>query len=225
MALTLAQRISFEHVGSTWVEQQKLLASDGQVTDFFGQSVAISGDRAIIGAWGDGDNGHRSGSAYIFEQVGGMWVEQQKLIASDGQANDRFGLSVAISDDSAIAGANGDDDNGSLSGSAYAYHVPSFTLRLKSLTRSATGTKKVKLKWTVADINKGKLDFYVDETPDGSYLKRTKNDGKIKLKLPSNQFPGDGPFAIHACAKNSTIICSNVIIADFTGVAPRPERA
>ena len=111
----------FEHVGGTWVEQQELTPSDGQIGDEFGWSVAISGDHAIIGAREDDDNGSSSGSAYIFERMGGIWVEQQKLTPSDGQVLDEFGWSVAISDNRAIVSTYLDDDNGSSSGSAYIF--------------------------------------------------------------------------------------------------------
>ncbi len=113
----------------TWVgaatgslpEQTKLLASDGNDNDYFGRSVSMSGEYAIIGANGDDDNGINSGSAYMFKRDGESWSEQAKLVASDGDVNDWFGESVSISGDYAIVGAVGDDDNGSLSGSAYIF--------------------------------------------------------------------------------------------------------
>ena len=210
----------FERVAGTWTQQQKLLASDGQEGDYFGASALISGDDVIVGTIYDDDNGTDSGSAYVFERVAGTWVERPKFLASDGQAGDIFGFAVSISGDNFIVGALGDDDKGTNAGAAYAYDLPSFTLTLKKLIRTTSSTKKVKLKWNPATVNKGKLDFYVDELPDRSPLKRTANDGKLKLKLPTNQFPSDGPFAIQACEKKSTTICSNVIIADFSGVAP-----
>ena len=49
-----------------WSEQQKLTASDGASTDYFGFSVSISGDTAVIGAYQDDDNGDASGSAYVY---------------------------------------------------------------------------------------------------------------------------------------------------------------
>ena len=49
------------------------------------------------------------------------WIEMQKLLASDGEANDEFGLSVSISGDTALIGAFKDSDNGQYSGSAYVF--------------------------------------------------------------------------------------------------------
>ncbi|MCK5077258.1 MAG: hypothetical protein KAR38_12830, partial [Calditrichia bacterium] len=111
----------FEFDGSSWVQQQKLLANDGAQDDYFGTSVSINGDTAIVGAIFDDDNGSSSGSAYIFDFDGSTWTQQQKLTAGDGAAGDRFGGSVSISGNTVIVGAAGDDDNGSSSGSAYIY--------------------------------------------------------------------------------------------------------
>ena len=111
----------FARSGSSWTEVAKLTASDGAAYDLFGGKVSISGDYAIVGAYGDDDNGSDSGSAYIFARSGSSWTEVAKLTASDGAADDYFGSTVSISGDYAIVGAYGDDDNGSLSGSAYIF--------------------------------------------------------------------------------------------------------
>ena len=104
-----------------WTEQAKLTASDGASSDYFGSSVSIDGDRAVIGAYFDDDNGSYSGSAYVYVRSNGVWREQQKLTASDGAAGDYFGHSVSIDGDTAVIGAYFDDDNGSSSGSAYIF--------------------------------------------------------------------------------------------------------
>jgi lysophospholipase L1-like esterase len=111
----------FRYDGSSWVEESKLAASDGEADDWFGVSVAVSGDTAVVGASGGDDNGTDSGSAYVFHYDGSSWIEQPKLTASDGAALDGFGLRVAVSGDTAVVGASGDDDNGENSGSAYVF--------------------------------------------------------------------------------------------------------
>ena len=127
--------ISYIYDGSSWhvlamdgedggfaiEEVDKLLASDGAEGDRFGIEVAISGDYAIVGAYGDDYNGYRTGSAYVFERGGGSWIQVAKLTAGDGAEGDYFGTAVAISGDYAIVGAYNDDDNGSNSGSAYVF--------------------------------------------------------------------------------------------------------
>ena len=81
--------------------EAKLLPSDGAAGDRFGHSVSISGDVALVGAYGSG-----SGSAYVFRWNGSSWVEEQKLLPSDGAAEDWFGYSVSISGNVALVGAD-----------------------------------------------------------------------------------------------------------------------
>ena len=82
-----------------WTEQDKLLSSDGAEADYLGHSVSIDDDYAIVGAYGDSDNGYYSGSAYVFTRSGNVWTEQAKLIASDGAHADSFGYSQSKSRD------------------------------------------------------------------------------------------------------------------------------
>lgn len=111
----------FVRSGSTWSQQAKLTASDGYASDYFGFSVSISGDTAVIGAYGEDDMGSSAGAAYVFVRSGSTWSQQAKLTASDGYGSDYFGYSVSIDGDSAIVGAYLDDDMGSSSGSAYVF--------------------------------------------------------------------------------------------------------
>ena len=66
--------------------ETKLLPSDGAADDWFGYAVSVSGDVALVGAVEDDDNGVDSGSAYVFRWNGSNWVQEQKLLASDGAA-------------------------------------------------------------------------------------------------------------------------------------------
>lgn len=98
-----------------WNEIIKAVATDREANDFFGYSVAISGDYVIVGAWLEnhdttgGNNLTDAGSAYLFKNNAGIWSEIQKLVASDRGANDQFGYSVAISGDVALVGAGFED--------------------------------------------------------------------------------------------------------------------
>ena len=107
--------------GSVWTEQAKLRPDDGEADDAFGISVALVGETALVGAWGDDDGGIDSGAAYVFVRSGNVWSEQAKLRPSDAEGDDGFGFSVSVSGDTALVGALGDDDSGSSSGSAYAF--------------------------------------------------------------------------------------------------------
>jgi len=100
----------FTRSGTTWSEQQKLTASDGAASDFFGYSVALSGETALVGArFDDVGANAQQGSVYIYLRTGTIWSEQMKWVASDGAADDDFGWSVAISGDTALVGAYHDD--------------------------------------------------------------------------------------------------------------------
>jgi uncharacterized repeat protein (TIGR01451 family) len=113
----------FVRSGTTWTQRQKLMASDGAANDFFGLSVSVSGDTAVVGA--DRDDtaaGIDAGSAYVFARSGTAWTEQQKLVASDGASDDDFGVSVSVSGDTVAIGAGGDDTAaGENAGSAYVF--------------------------------------------------------------------------------------------------------
>jgi len=108
----------------------KLTASDAIAEDFFGYSVAIAGDVAIVGSYGYGS---KYGSAYLFDVTTGTQIA--KLTASDAAAEDYFGSSVAIAGNVAIVGASKDDDGSDDSGSAYLFNVTTGT-QLAKLTAS-----------------------------------------------------------------------------------------
>ncbi|MBW3589708.1 MAG: FG-GAP repeat protein [Actinobacteria bacterium] len=86
----------FTRTGGDWTEQKILIASDGAQGDYFGRSVAVSGDTVVVGAQG-------KGSAYVFERTGGTWSEKAHLTAADSGL---FGISVGISGDTAVVGAS-----------------------------------------------------------------------------------------------------------------------
>ena len=113
--------------GVNWTEEAKLVASDTSPDDAFGRAVAISGDVAVVGAWGTNDNGIDSGSAYVFRFDGSTWNQEAELVASDPAAGDFFGNAVAIDGDTIVVGSVWDDDNGSKSGSAYIFHYDGTT--------------------------------------------------------------------------------------------------
>jgi len=111
----------FARDGSSWNQQAKLTASDAAGGDLFGLAVAIDGDYAVIGAYGNSDAGNLSGSAYIFKRTGTAWSQEAKLTASDAAAADFFGAAVAIGGDAVAIGAYGDDDGAFNAGSTYIF--------------------------------------------------------------------------------------------------------
>jgi hypothetical protein len=111
----------FQRTNTGWIQQDMLVPSDGNVGDRFGNSVSISGNYLIIGAYWDDDNGFNSGSAYIFRKDKAGWVLEAKLRASDGTEDDWFGHDVSIDGNYAVVGAVLDNHDGASRGSAYIF--------------------------------------------------------------------------------------------------------
>ena len=125
------------------VTQAYLKASNTDMGDWFGSSLAVSGDTVVVGAYeeagsatgvngDDSDNSAwRAGAAYVFVRQGTSWTQQAYLKASNTEYEDLFGISVAVSGDTAVVGAiyedsgvggvNGDDGDNSVPGSGAAY--------------------------------------------------------------------------------------------------------
>ena len=100
-----------------------LMPPDAGAGDWFGASVAVSGDTAVIGAYYDDSPAHTNqGSAYVYVREAGAWNERAKLTATDGAASDLFGMSVSIDGDTVVAGAAyADGPAGANQGAAYVF--------------------------------------------------------------------------------------------------------
>jgi hypothetical protein len=137
----------FTRSGTTWTQQQKLLASDPAPSDTFGYSVSISadGNTALISAYADDKNtlSINSGAAYIFTRSGTTWTEQFKLSASDSEANDQFGyLSYLSADGSTVfVGANTEDTGTNTNNGAVYVYALGKRLDNKILSYSSTSNK------------------------------------------------------------------------------------
>ncbi|HEX6125436.1 MAG TPA: kelch repeat-containing protein [Pyrinomonadaceae bacterium] len=144
--------------GLTWTLQQKIVASDAANFDSFGSRVAISGDTIAVSAHLDDAPGpiENKGAVYVFTRNGTIWTEQQKLVASDGAGGDFFGIALAISGDTIVAGSPNDDFPGAdNAGSAYVF------------TRSEqTWTEQAKL---TANDAEGFASFGTSVAIDGDY--------------------------------------------------------
>jgi len=104
---------------TTGEQLYKLLPSDGEELEFFGSSVAIDGQFAVIGSEFSTCVGMRTGAAYIYDVTTGEQVN--KLLASDCHENDLFGTSLLIKRDVVLAGASGSDPLGADSGAVFVY--------------------------------------------------------------------------------------------------------
>jgi len=121
--------------GTAWVLMNKITDATGADSDFFGYSVSISGNYAIVGAYGDDVGGNGSqGSASIYQWNGTAWVLMDKITDATGAAGDHFGYSVSISGSYAIVGAESDDVGGNAgqgSASIYQRFISNWTLDQK----------------------------------------------------------------------------------------------
>lgn len=114
----------FERRTGEWTETAKLVPETGDDGDFFGGSVALASDAALVGAPGTEDtSGNGAGVAYVFERTGDGWTETVKLVPDDGETGDHFGGAVALGDDGtrALVGAGDKETNGTDTGVTYVF--------------------------------------------------------------------------------------------------------
>ncbi len=107
-----------------WGQVTKLTASNPEDAAYFGYSVAVSGDLAVVGAHGEDVTGTNLGAAYVFDRTQGgpdAWGQVAKLTASDGEDVDEFGSSLAIDGDYVVVGTHQEDGAGTSRGAAYIY--------------------------------------------------------------------------------------------------------
>ncbi|MEZ6015356.1 MAG: FG-GAP repeat protein [Planctomycetota bacterium] len=109
------------NAAGSWQQSARLTSLDADPGDWFGISVAMDGDTAVIGARADSEAAYYAGAAYVFERAGGVWTQRQKLLAGDPDEIDFFGNSVDVRDGAILVGACLDDDLGYWSGSAYLF--------------------------------------------------------------------------------------------------------
>jgi len=108
------------------------VASDALTRSHFGSSVAISNDTIIIGA----PFNTLFGSAYVYLRSGVLWAEQQKLQASDLISGELFGISVSVSNDTAVVGAIGYTSSNNHNGASHIFTRSSVTWSEQKITAS-----------------------------------------------------------------------------------------
>ncbi len=186
----------FTRSGTTWSQQQKLTVSDGANSDFFGKSLSISGDTLVIGAYYNDEGGSNSGSAYVFTRTGTTWSQQQKLMASDGVRDEKFGYAVSIDGDTIAIGAPNDRANGLDSGSAYVF------TRLDSI-------------WTQQD----KLTAGDGETEDKFGYAISIDDNTVVIGAPFEDEKGSNSGSAYIFTRSGTTWSQQVKLTTPDGVA------
>lgn len=113
----------YRELGGTWTQTARLEASDSRSGDEFGYDVALDGTRLLIGAHYADTSEPDTGAAYLYEEVGGTWLERAKLAGSDASFLEHMGVSVALDGARAVVGAFRDQTVGFSAGEAYAFDV------------------------------------------------------------------------------------------------------
>jgi hypothetical protein len=212
-----------------WGQIKKIVASDRASSDLFGQSVAIAGDYIVVGAHyedEDASNGNTlsaAGSAYVFQKdTGGTdnWGQIQKIVASDREANDRFGNSVAIAGDYIVVGANYEDEDASggttlsAAGSAYVFKPTSGSLPvdLVYFEAKAIDNQQALLHWqTASELNNNYFD--VERSYDG---KTFETIGHVDGNGTTNQLT-DYSFTDKSIATSQNTAYYRLKQVDFDG--------
>ena len=103
-----------KQLDGSWVQVSKLVAADAAAGAKFGCFVAMDGETAVIGAFGDANAGSNTGAAYVFlRQPDGSWTQVSKLVAADAAQGTLFGYSVAVDGDTAVISAYRSSSSGS----------------------------------------------------------------------------------------------------------------
>ena len=184
----------FRNDGSSWDLDTTLAAGDGAEFDFFGISVDLKGDLALVGASGDEDS---IGSAYVFRHDGSGWTEESKLTADDGDINYQFGNAVAIADELALVGAV--NDAGSR-GAAYTF----FNARCLPGTVDITSG-------TPADV------LFINGLDGGQDRTVQFSEADLRRIVVTVQMPpsgGNGKFVLHAHAGLPSVATQTILPFD-----------
>lgn len=212
----------FQLSGTTWTYVQKLSISPSELGDFFGASVAIAGDTIAIGAYGSNSY---VGKVYIFRYNGSSWgqVPSQILTANDGQSLDFFGYSLALSNNSLIVGAYGDDEpSGTNFGSSYIFKFNGTQWAFQQKLQAPDGASGDNFGQAVAiDTNKliigASRDDDVGNNAGSAYifaLEGTQWNFKKKL-IGSDTVAGDW-FGTSVAIRGNTVLVGSPLWDDST---------
>jgi hypothetical protein len=202
---------------TTGQEVFQLTASDGAAGDDFGESVAISGNTAIVGAARRDDAGDSSGSAYLFDATTGQQVF--KLAALDAAAGDTFGHSVAISGNIAIVGAPHTYGAVSNYGSAYLFNATTgqqlFKLTASDAAEDDKFGQSVAISGNIAIVSSfsGNASAYLYDVTTGQQLSKIVGDSQI---LGDTEVDIDGNFVAISNVTDGSPYHDRALLYDIT---------
>lgn len=111
----------FRLLAGVWTGTQTLFASDASANARFGEDLAMDGGTLVVGARSESEKAPSAGAAYVYESIGGVWTETQKLTAGDPESGALFGVYVAVSGDVIAVGAPQEDALGTDTGAVYVF--------------------------------------------------------------------------------------------------------
>ncbi|MEZ4398012.1 MAG: T9SS type A sorting domain-containing protein [Candidatus Krumholzibacteriia bacterium] len=117
----------YELQGGAWTQTDKLMPAELKANDSFGAPLVMQGDWLFAAATDDDSLGSKAGAVYAYHREGGVWMEQQKLLAPDGYYQDFFGYALALDGDRLAIGVPRDDDTETDSGAVWIYERDGLT--------------------------------------------------------------------------------------------------
>jgi hypothetical protein len=184
----------FRRNAGTWIPEAKLTGSGLFEKAYFGSSVALSGNTAVVGAYkNDLDVGGNplvdAGSAYVFRFEDSKWQEKQKLIPAEAGGGEEFGWAVAISGDTAVVGAHKDAN---LSGSAYVFTLtPEIQPQNQPPVADAGENLEVEegslftLRGSGSDLDYDELTYKWEQTYGPTVMHEPSDTPELTLEAPS----------------------------------------
>jgi hypothetical protein len=214
--------------GNTWVQRKKLVAGDAEAGDRFGYSVAISGEVIVVGAPYEDAGGLDAGAAYVFHRNQGgadQWGQVAKLASTDLQAQDHFGISVAVEDFYIVVGAYYEDGGAGDplpdAGAAYIFYRNFITMDSWGMAKKLTASDPQAVDFFSRSVAIGEEIIVVGaEQEDGgvgdpcnacgaAYVYQRNQGGSSNwgflLKLAAST-PGAGGYFGHSVATDGEII-------------------
>lgn len=175
----------FERTDTGWTQQAKLVPPDGDAGDQFGDSVALAGETALVGAVGEDPprktgitpgatprkTGIAPGAAYVFERGGGRWTQTDRLASptyDDDGMDGPFGFSVDLAGDTAVVGVPHAERNKELVGAAYVFRRTGTAWAHRETLVASDGDSDDRFGWSVGlKAGTALVGALLDEDPNG----------------------------------------------------------
>lgn len=189
----------------SWVARAPLAPSDPQPFNFFGETVAISGDTIVVGAPGVDDGGtFNAGAAYVFERDGVVWTQRQRLTLPSPRYSEEFGLAVAIRSNTIVVTTRGYEERGTASGTVHVFE------------RGSTGWESAR-SWRPAAAAPGdSLGSAVSLSPGGTIVAGAPGDSHVARWAGAAHVskPGDVEYRLDAGDGVLGRLCGSAVCAD-----------